>query len=78
MKRKRFEELMDKLHKEVVRMVDQDESVSFIQNYLIKAVTAHSPRDNPNFTARQLSMIFEMGKDPRKEIEHDGKTRKEK
>ncbi len=77
MKRKRFEELLVKLHRDVVEMIDRDESEGFIQSYLVKAVTTHSPRDNPNFTARQLAMIFDMCKDTRKEHNYDDEKRKE-
>lgn len=78
MKRERFEKFMNDLRTEVQKMIDLDESRVLIRSYLIKQVTTHAPRDNPSFTARQLSIIFDLATEPRKEPEHDGKTRKKK
>lgn len=78
MKRERFEELKVSLSKDVQQMIDRDESRLFIQDHIIRKITKHGPKDNPSFTARQLTMLFEMAREPRKETEHDDKKRKEK
>lgn len=67
MKRERFEEMIKDLRIEVQKMIDMDESRTLIRSYLIKQVTKHRPKDNPNYTARQLAIIFDLASEPRKE-----------
>lgn len=66
MKREQFEEMIKDLRIEVQKMIDMDESRTLIRSYLIKQVTAHGAKDNPNYTARQLSIIFDLATEPRK------------
>lgn len=66
MKKELFEELMKNLRIEVQKMIDMDESRTLIRSYLIKQVTKHGPKDNPNYTARQLAIIFDLASEPQK------------
>lgn len=66
MKKERFEEMIKDLRIEVQKMIDMDESRTLIRSYLIKQVTKHGPKDNPNYTARQLAIIFDLASEPRK------------
>lgn len=66
MKKEQFEEMIKDLRIEVQKMIDMDESRTLIRSYLIKQVTAHGAKDNPNYTARQLAIIFDLASDPQK------------
>lgn len=73
MKREQFEEMIKDLRIEVQKMIDMDESRTLIRSYLIKQVTAHGAKDNPNYTARQLAIIFDLAAEPRKELTNEKK-----